>query len=93
MHIGHFGSKTSSAPEPTHPLVRCHQLCWGRRPAWILQQFITPIEVVGFPPLYGEEANFRSLFNTMENMPYPRNQLNVLADFSYTVCATPSISA
>jgi hypothetical protein len=27
MHIGHFGTRTSSAPEPTHPLVPCHHLC------------------------------------------------------------------
>ena len=71
MHIGHFGSRTSSAPEPTHPLVPCHQLCCGRRPVRTLQHFIVPIEVAGFPSRYEEEANFRSLLNTMENIPYP----------------------
>ena len=71
MHIGHLGSRTSSAPEPIHPLVPCHQLCCGRRSLWTLQQFIVPVEVVGFPSLYEEEANFQSLLHIMENIPYP----------------------
>jgi len=41
----------------------------GRRPVRTLQQFIVPVE--GFPSRYEEEANFRSLLNTMENIPYP----------------------
>src|ERR1700761_5533745 len=32
MHTGHFGNRTSNAPEPTHPLALCHQLRCGRRP-------------------------------------------------------------
>jgi hypothetical protein len=43
-HSGHFGSRTSSAPEPTHPLVPCHH----RRPIWTLQQLI----VSGFRSLF-----------------------------------------
>jgi hypothetical protein len=67
MHIGHFGSRTSSAPEPTHPLVPRHHLCWGCRPVWTLQQFIIP----GFLSPCEEEAGFRSLLHIMENMPHP----------------------
>jgi len=26
IHKGHLGNRTSSAPEPTHPLALCHQL-------------------------------------------------------------------
>jgi hypothetical protein len=69
MHIGHFGTKTSSAPEPTHPLVPCHHLCCSRRPVWTLQQLIIPIK--GFLSPCEEEAGFRSLLNIMENMPHP----------------------
>jgi hypothetical protein len=36
-----------------------------------VQQFIVPIEVVGFLSLSGEEANFRSLLHLMENIPNP----------------------
>jgi hypothetical protein len=57
MHIGHFGSRTSSAPEPTQLLVPCHQPSWSRRPVWILQQLIV--------------AAFRSLLQIIENMPHP----------------------
>ena len=69
MHIGHFGSRTSSAPEPTHPLVPCHHLCCGRRPVWTLQQLVIAVE--GFLSPCEEEAGFRSLLHIMENMPHP----------------------
>jgi len=41
MHIGHFGSMTSSAPEPTHPLTLRHHARRGLRSVSALQQFIT----------------------------------------------------
>jgi hypothetical protein len=67
IHIGHFGSRTSSAPEPRHPLVPCHHLCCGRRPVWTWQQLIIP----GFLSPCEEEAGFRPLLHIMENMPHP----------------------
>jgi hypothetical protein len=67
MHIGHFGSRTSNAPEPTHPLVPCHHLCFSRRPVWTLQQLIIP----GFLSPCEEEASIRSPLHIMENMPHP----------------------
>src|SRR5439155_11965508 len=33
MHTGHFGSRTSSVPEPTHRLAPCHQLGWAAAPS------------------------------------------------------------
>jgi hypothetical protein len=40
MHSGHFGSSTSSVPEPTHPLALRHQLRSGFGFVSIWQQFI-----------------------------------------------------
>jgi hypothetical protein len=67
MHIGHFGSRTSSVPEPIHPLALRHQLCCAVCPAGAWQQFIAPILPIlpigadGFPSLCREEADFRPM--------------------------------
>lgn len=64
MHIGHFGSRTSSVPEPIHPLALRHQLCCAVCPAGAWQQFIAPILPIGadgFPSRCEEEADFRPI--------------------------------